>query len=58
MFYQELCFHHGPHHEILTQIEVFAWIIKCQKAFKAIKQRYLNAPILIAPKWEIEVHEI
>ncbi len=38
------------------KIEVFTWIAKCQEAQEAIKQRYLDAPILITPKWDVKFH--
>jgi hypothetical protein len=38
------------------QNKVFAWTIKCQETWEAIKLRYLDAPILVAPKWDMEFH--
>jgi hypothetical protein len=32
------------------------WTTECQKAWEAIQQRYLDAPILVAPKWDKEFH--
>jgi hypothetical protein len=35
---------------------VFKWTVECQEASKAIKQWYLDASILVAPRWDMEFH--
>jgi hypothetical protein len=35
---------------------VFEWTTKCQKKWEAIKQQYLDASILVAPRWDMEFH--
>jgi hypothetical protein len=56
MFHQKLYFHHGPITKFLRKTKVFAWTTKCQDAWEAIKQKYLDTLILIAPKWDMEFH--
>jgi hypothetical protein len=46
----------APITKLLCKIKLFVWITGCQQAWEAIKQRYLDAPILIAPKWDMEFH--
>ncbi len=46
----------GPIIKLLRKTKMFAWIAKCQKLWEAIKQRYLDAPILITLKWDMEFH--
>jgi hypothetical protein len=35
---------------------VFLWIEECQKAWELIKQKYIEALILISPNWQVEFH--
>lgn len=34
----------------------FMWIKECQKAWELIKHKYIETPILIPPKWDVEFH--
>jgi hypothetical protein len=42
--------------KLLCKTKLFAWIAKGQEAWEAIKQKYLDAPILVTPKWDMEFH--
>jgi hypothetical protein len=42
--------------ELLRKIKVFVWTIECQEMWKAIKQKYMDALVLVAPKWDMEFH--
>jgi hypothetical protein len=46
----------APITNFLRKTKVFAWTTKCQEVWEAIKQRYLDALILVAPKWDMEFH--
>jgi hypothetical protein len=34
----------------------FMWIKECKKAWELIKHKYIETPILIPPKWDVEFH--
>jgi len=34
----------------------FFWIEECLKAWELIKKKYIEAPILISPNWQVEFH--
>ncbi len=36
--------------------ESFTWTKEYQKAWKRINQKYIEATILIPPKWDVEFH--
>jgi hypothetical protein len=40
----------------LTKVEIFDWTLECEVAWETIKNRYMDAPILIAPRWDMEFH--
>ncbi len=42
--------------KLLWKIEVFQWIPDYQQEWEAIKQPYVDALILIAPRWDLEFH--
>jgi hypothetical protein len=46
----------APIIKLLHKTEMFVWIAKCSEAWEAIKQRYLDASILLAPEWDMEFH--
>jgi hypothetical protein len=46
----------APITKVLQKTKVFEWIVECQEAWEAIKQWYLDASILIAPRWHMEFH--
>jgi len=42
--------------KLLRKVEVFEWTTKCQTTWEDIKNRYIQAPIIISPNWELEFH--
>jgi hypothetical protein len=42
--------------KLLCKTKGFTWTAECQEVWEAIQQRFLDAPILIAPKWDKEFH--
>jgi hypothetical protein len=42
--------------KIFHKTEVFEWTTECQKKWEAIKQQYLDASTLVAPRWDMEFH--
>jgi hypothetical protein len=42
--------------KLLKKAEMFEWTIKCQITWENIKNWYIQALILISPKWELEFH--
>jgi hypothetical protein len=46
----------APIIELLKKIKVFEWIAKCQTIWEDINNWYIQVPILINPKWELEFH--
>ncbi len=46
----------SPITKVLKKFEVFEWTIKCQNAQEEIKNRYVQAPILMSPNWELKFH--
>jgi len=40
----------------MRKTEPFIWTAKCQEAWDLIKQKYMEAPILIPPNWQLEFH--
>ncbi len=42
--------------ELLHKTKLFECIAKCQEAWEAIRQRYLDALILVARRWGMECH--
>jgi hypothetical protein len=49
MFHQELCLYHGTNHQVDGEIEPFIWTTECLKAWDQIKQKYMEALIIISP---------
>jgi hypothetical protein len=39
----------APITKLIKKIETFLWIEECQKAWELIKQKYIEALILISP---------
>jgi hypothetical protein len=56
MFHQELCFYQGTNHKGDEKTKSFIWTTKCQESWDQIKQKYMEAPILIPPNWQLEFH--
>jgi len=46
----------APIIKLTTNIKTFLWIEECQKAWELIKEKYIEAPILISPNWQVEFH--
>jgi hypothetical protein len=46
----------APITKLLWKIEVFQWNPECQQVWEAIKQWYVDALILIAPRGDLEFH--
>jgi len=42
--------------KLLTKVEIFDRTLECEVAWETIKNRYMDAPILLAPSWDMEVH--
>ncbi len=42
--------------KLLRKVAVFQRIVGYQTAWEDIKNPYIQAPILINPKWEVEIH--
>ncbi len=41
----------APITKMTRKIKKILWIEECQKAWELIKQKYIEAPILISPNW-------
>jgi hypothetical protein len=52
----DLAFIMAPITKLLRKTKTFEWIPKCQVAWEAIKQRYIDAPILSALCWDLKFH--
>jgi len=46
----------APIIKLTIKTKAFLWIKECQKAWKLIKQKYIEAPILISLNWQVEFH--
>jgi hypothetical protein len=46
----------APITKLMRKIESFIWTTECQKAWDQIKKKYMEAPILILPNWQMEFH--
>jgi hypothetical protein len=46
----------APNTKLTRKIETFLWIKECQKVWELIKQKYIEALILISPNWRVEFH--
>jgi hypothetical protein len=46
----------APITKLMRKTEPFIWTIKCQEAWDWIKHKYIEAPILIPPNWQLEFH--
>lgn len=46
----------APITKLLWKIEAYEWTPKCQVTWEAIKQRYIEVPIFIVPRWDLEFH--
>ncbi len=55
-FIKNFVFIMAPMMKLLCKTKVFEWTVECSEAWEAIKQQYLDALILVAPKWDMEFH--
>jgi len=55
-FIKEFAFIIASITKLLQKIEVLEWMAEYQQAWEEIKQRYMDAPILISLHWDIEFH--
>jgi hypothetical protein len=46
----------APTIKVTRKIEIVLWIKECKKTWELIKQKYIETPILIPPKWDVEFH--
>jgi hypothetical protein len=46
----------APITKLMRRMEPFIWTTKCQETWDQIKQKYMEAPILIPPNWQLEFH--
>jgi hypothetical protein len=46
----------APITKLLRKVEAFDWMLECQVTWDTIKRRYMDAMILIAPRWDLEFH--
>jgi hypothetical protein len=51
-FVKSFAFIMAPITKIMQKSEEFIWTQECQDAWETIKQKYVDALILIAPNWE------
>ncbi len=42
--------------KLTRKTKTFLWIEECQKVWELIKHKYVEAPILISPNWQVEFH--
>jgi hypothetical protein len=42
--------------KLLTKVEIFDRTLEHEVPWETIKNRYMDAPILIAPRWDMEFH--
>jgi hypothetical protein len=54
MFHHDFAFIMAPITKLLWKIEAYEWTPKCQVTWEAIKQRYIEVPIFIVPRWDLE----
>ncbi len=46
----------APITKLTRKTKTFLWTEECQKAWELIKQKYIEASILISPNWQVEFH--
>jgi hypothetical protein len=46
----------APITKLMRKTEPLIWTIECQEAWDHIKKKYMGAPILIPPNWQMEFH--
>jgi hypothetical protein len=55
-FIKDFAFIMAPITKLLQKTKAFKSTIECQQAWEKIKQRYMDALILISPHWDMEFH--
>jgi hypothetical protein len=46
----------APITKLMRKMKPFIWTIECQEAWDQIKRKYMDAPILMLPNWQMEFH--
>jgi hypothetical protein len=46
----------APINKLARKTKTFLWIEEYQKAWQLIEQKYVEAPILISPNWQVAYH--
>jgi hypothetical protein len=46
----------APITKLLKKTKIFKWTFECQIVQEAIKNPYIQVPILISRNWELEFH--
>jgi hypothetical protein len=55
-FIKNFAFIMAPITKLMKKMKPFIWTTKCQEAWDQIKQKYMEAPILIPPNGQLEFH--
>jgi hypothetical protein len=56
VFIKNFAFIMAPITKLMRKTEPFIWTTKCQEAWDQIKKKYMEAPIMIPPNWQMEFH--
>jgi hypothetical protein len=46
----------APITKMTKKTQTFIWTEECQKGWELIKQKYIEALILISPNWQVEIY--
>jgi hypothetical protein len=52
-FIKNFAFIMAPITKLMRKIEPFIWNTKCQETWDQVKHKYMEAPILIPPAWQL-----
>jgi len=56
MFHQEFCLYRGTNHKANEKNKILIWTTKCQETWDQIRNKYMEAPIIIPPNWQLLFH--
>jgi hypothetical protein len=56
MFYKKLHYDYEPITKLTRKTKTSLWTKECHKTWELIKHKYIEAPILISPNWQMEFH--
>ncbi len=56
MFHQEICLYHGTNHQVDEEKKILYLDHKVLKNLGLDQDKYMEAPILIPPNWQLECH--